>query len=470
MKKFIAIAMFFVVVTTSGLGCKNVRDRYTVNLEVWGTFDNTNAYTEVFNTYRSINKNVQSIEYRKMALESYKKDLLGGLAAGNGPDVFMIHNTWLPDFIDKVVPVPADMINEQEFRNNFVDVVADDMIVDGQIYGVPMFVDSLGLYYNKDIFNSAGITRPPQTWDEFDKAVTALTVVDGYGNITQSGAAIGTAYNDNGAVNVNKASDILAVMMIQNGVEMSRRDGGAITLGGTATGTAGARNPAVDTLKYYTDFASIASSQYTWNKKQNYSIDEFFEGTAAMMINYSYHYDTIKAKNAKLNFAVTDLPQRSLNTIGAQANYADYWVFVVAKNKVPTQGMEEDAVPITDEMRVYESWQLLRSMTFPSANGVVLRNYFSAEALLYPAPFDLTEKYLEITGKPAARRDIVEKQKTDVRLGSFARGNLIARTWWRKDPDALDAVFYDMIDRVNIGQSTPADAIELGSRRMQQLQ
>lgn len=470
MKKIIASVVLFSIVVLSGFGCKDTRNQYTVNLEVWGTFDNTGAFDDVFNAYRAANKNVENLQYKKMALESYKQDLLSGLAAGNGPDAFMIHNSWLPDFMDKVVPVPPTMINEQEFRANFVDVAADDMIVDGQIYGVPMFVDSLGLYYNKSIFNAAGITRPPRTWEEFDKAVKALTVVDEYGNITQSGATIGTAYNSNGSVNVNKAPDILTVLMMQNGAEMSNRVNGTIEFGGTATQKSGAKNPAMDALKYYTDFASFTSPQYTWNKSQNYSIDEFFEGTAAMTLNYSYHYDTIKAKNAKLNFAVADLPQKNLDTSGTQANFADYWVLVVAKNKKPTQSTQNNAVVITDDMRIYETWQLLKSLTFPTGNGLILKGFYSDTPLLYPVEFDLTEKYLEVTGKPAARRDIVEKQKTDVRLGAFARGNLIARTWWRKDADAVDALFYDMIDRVNIGQMSVAESVNLGASRAQQLQ
>lgn len=89
---------------------------------------------------------------------------------------------------------------------------------------------------------------------------------------------------------------------------------------------------------------------------------------------------------------------------------------------------------------------------------------------MYTPEFDFTEKYLEKTGKPAARRDLIEKQKTDVRLGAFARGNLIARTWWRHDADAVDGIFYDMIDRVNTGQMSVHESLELGQKRAQQLQ
>lgn len=461
MKKVIAIIGIFSIVILSGC-LKPPSSKYTANLEVWGTFDNSYAYNDAFSEYAKVNQNIAPIIYQKHTLEAYKDDLLSALAAGTGPDIFMIHNSWLPDFQDKVVPAPEYMMTEAEFRNNFVDVVADDMLVDGQIYGVPLSVDSLGLYYNKDIFNAAGITSPPKTWDEFNEVVKKLTSIDEFGNIELSGAAMGTAYN------INRSSDLLAMLMIQNGAEMSSREDGAITFGDSVQGTSVV--PGEQALKYYTDFASAASPLYTWNTKQNYSIDEFFQGQTAMTINYSYHYDTIEAKNAKLNFAVADLPQVSLDTTGEQRNYANYWVFVVAKNKQPTQSTATNAVQVDNNMRIHESWQLLKAMSFPTSAGVTITNAASGEALIYTTKFDLTEKYLEKTGKPAARRDLVEKQISDVRLGAFARGNLIAETWWRHDADAIDAIFADMIDSVNTGEMSVHDAIELGSRRAQQLQ
>lgn len=462
MKKLIAITALFSVVLFSGLGCKGVGSAYSVNLDIWGSFDNSNAFNDVFAAYQKIDPNIGTMRYQKFTLESYKNDLLNGLAAGTGPDIFMIHNSWLPDFQDKIVPVPEYLMTEEEFRNNFVDVVADDMIVDGNMYGVPLSVDSLALYYNKDIFNAAGITRPPQTWEEFNTVVKTLTQIDQYGNIDQSAAAIGTAYN------INRSSDLLAMLMIQNGTEMSSRDSEKIMFSDPVSQTVGASGE--QALKYYTNFASAASSMYTWNKDQNYSIDEFFEGKTAMTLNYSWHYDTIKAKNAKLNFAVADLPQVSLDKTGGQANYANYWVMVVAKNKQITQSTDSKATTVTDAMRVHEAWQFLRALTFPSASGVAITNFIQGEKLIYTPEFDLTEKYLDATGNPAARRDLIDIQKTDVKLGAFARGNLIARSWWRHDADAVDAIFADMIDNVNTGTMSVHDAIELGARRTQQLQ
>ena len=462
MKNIVAIFLLFSLTVFSGCGLKGSSSNYEAILDIWGVFDNSNAYSEIFTAYSSMNDHVAPLNYQKHTLESYKDDLLSALAAGNGPDIFMIHNSWLPDFQDKVVPVPNNMITEAEFYNNFVDVAATDMIIDGQIYGVPLSVDSLGLYYNKDIFNAAGITRAPRTWEEFDDVVEKLTRIDEFGNIDQSAVSMGTAFN------VNRSSDLLTLLMIQNGAEISNKDSGDITFGEPVQGND--ILPSGAALEYYTDFASATSPLYTWNKDQGYSIDEFFQGQTAMTINYSYHYDTIKAKNAKLNFATADLPQMTIDTTGNQANYANYWFFVVAKNKQPTQSNESNAVEVTNDMRVHESWQLLKAMSFPSESGVTLVNYINGEAFVGMPGFDLTENYLEKTGKPAARRDLIDTQIDDVQLGAFARGNLIARSWWRHDADAVDALFADMIDSVNTGELSVFEAINQAATRVKNLQ
>ncbi len=463
MKNFVSILVICSIVFLSGCGLKTENQAYETKLDIWGVFDNTSAYNEILLAYRSINDNVSNVNYRKYTIDSYKEDLLNALASGTGPDIFMIHNSWFPDFQDKIEPIPEYMMSEQDFRYNFVDVVADDFVLDGKMYGVPLSVDSLALYYNKDIFNAAGVTQPPKTWDEFDEVVKKLTNIDEFGNIDQSAAAIGTAFN------VNRSTDILTAMMIQNSAEMSDPTTKRVTFAEPVQKDGKAVVPGEQALKYYTDFASAVEPVYTWNKNQNYSIDEFFEGNAAMMINYSWHYDTIEAKNAKLNFAVADLPQVSFDTIGEQANFANYWTFVVAKNKQPTQPSSKDARPITNEMRIHEAWQLLIAMTFPSEKGILLTNGLNKEALIFQTKFDFTKKYLEETGKPAARRDLVQEQVDDVRLGSFARGNLIAQTWWRNSAIAVDAIFAEMIDSVNTGKSSVHDAVDLGARRTQQL-
>lgn len=428
---------------------------YEITLDVWGTFDDSEVFTQVAADYNKINPYVKEVRYRKLAPETYKEDIINAMASGTGPDIFMIKNTWLPGFVDKAVPAPTDVFSEKAMRDAFVDVVAEDFITKNkETMAVPLSVDSLSLYYNKDIFNTAGITTPPKTWEELIAMIPILTKLDSFGNINQSAISLGTGDN------VNRASDILLNLMMQ--------------FGSSINDAQFAEESDIQALDFYSRFAKLGLPTYTWNQRQHYSIDAFYEGTLAMMLNYSYHYPTIKQKNAKLNFAVAPLPQFKDKT---PINFANYWGFAVAKNKVqviPANAKKETILSPENyqKARIHESWQFLNYLTMPHpTNAVRMKNLFSGEFADMTLPFDPAKKYLELTKKPAARRDLLETQKGDIVLSPYTTGNLIAKTWHPGNTEQAEGLLVDVINMVVRGERNLGDALSIfASRFNQQIQ
>lgn len=442
----------------AGCGLRNSGGTpYLVPLEVWGVFDDSEVYSPLFEQYRSVNPYIGEIRYRKFNEETYKKELLNALAAGNGPDLFMIRNSWSGEFADKIVPAPEYQVTEKEVRDNFVDVVTDDFIgaTDKKIYGLPLSVDSLALYYNKDIFNAAGITAPPKTWEELVGMVSRLTKIDQYGRIQQSAIALGTSEN------INRAPAVFLGLLFGFGAEPEDQSGQIRLLQSDAARQA---------LEFYMQFSRVGSSLYTWNPGMHYSIDAFYEGTLGMMVNYSWRYETLKQKNAKLNMAVAPLPHFSGM---APRNYADYWTYVVAKNhEIVVENPSQDALlPQNKEernmLRQHEAWQLLSYLALPHPNKqITLRNGITKNAAVFSLGFDPAEQYLIETNKPAARRDLIEKQRNDPVLGPFATANLVAKNFRQSDADAIEKIINDMIGRVNRGEETVQEALSSAENRI----
>ncbi len=465
-KKIIIVSLMVVgLMLLSGCLRKKGGDGYQVDMEIWGVFDDSSVYRNLFSKYQESSRSigarfVGNMNYRKFTIEEYKKELLDALAAGNGPDIFMIQNSWLPQFEDKIVAAPADILTEKEFRDNFVDVAVQDLIGDqGEVYGVPLSVDSLVLYYNKDIFNAKGITRPPQTWIEFNEDIKKITEIDEYGKITLAGAAIGTAYN------INRSTDILNLLMLQNGVTMPTRANPYPSFSKTKQGS--------HVLDFYTQFAKIGSPVYTWNPHLHYSLDTFYEGKVAMMFNYSWHIKTIKKKNSKLNFAVAPLPQLDTqNPIG----YSNYWVLVVAKNKsqpekhIATRAQKKKlSADDYQKARINEDWEFLKYLAVKHDGKFTLKHALTGKTKDFILKYDPTEKYLEETGKPAARRDLIEKQKTDPFLGPFVYENLIAKNWYQAEAEAMEGIWAELINQINLGEITSQEAVKTADTRMSQL-
>src|SRR3989344_8528088 len=190
-------------------------------LEFWGVYDDRQSFSDVFSSFQRIEQGIK-INYRQFSYEDYEKAMIDALAAGSGPDLVMIHHTWLAKHRDKLTPMPDSSGSKEivyptavDFQNQFVDVAYQDLVFETKIYAIPLYVDTLAIFYNKDMLNIAGITTPPKNWEEFNQDAELLTKFDGRGNITQSGAAMGTARN------INRSTDILAALMIQNGTQMT---------------------------------------------------------------------------------------------------------------------------------------------------------------------------------------------------------------------------------------------------------
>lgn len=412
-----AAVLLTIVLVLRNIGATTAKP---VVLQFWGVFDDHNAFDKTISDFKIQNPSID-IKYRQLTYEDYEQAFINGLAAGTGPDILMIHNTWLPKHGDKLAPMPAEIPDKknpftvQSFKDQFVDVAYQDLVYNNQIFGMPLYVDSLALYYNKDLFNGAGITRPPQTWEEVNTDVQLLTKTDNRGNITQSGFSLGTARN------INRSTDILMNMMIQSGVNMTSSDNRSATFAATVNG----QRLGEIALQYYTGFANQRNQDYTWNDAQHYSVDAFTEGTLAMMVGYAHQSKVIRSKAPRLNFAIAQMPQASMVDV---RNFANYWAVGVTSKSI----------------HQVEAWKFAT----------------------YLASKDGITNYLNATSRPSARRDLIDLQRTDPDLGIFAVQALSARSWFQADNIVIESIFADMIDDVNFNRSSIPDAISRAESRV----
>lgn len=420
---------------SSGLTCIRQNRLPAYTLVVWNLFDDSTTWKEMIDSYvASVNadptKQPVKIDYYKKSFTTYQQyedELNNALAAGNGPDIFTIHNDWVPRYQSKISPMDGGAQGAQSFSRKFVDVASADFLVGTKIYAIPLSVDTLALYYNNDLLKNAGIFDPPRTWDEFKNDVVRLTVFNGDKSaIIRAGAAIGA--NDK---NVNRASDILSLLMMQSGSPMvddahtrtvfneklTDKNNNSYSIGGMA-------------FQFYTDFANPAKTVYTWNPAMDYSIDAFYQARAAMMFNYSYNIPTVKAKAPKLSFSVAPMPQIAGATLSV--NFANYWAMTVSSGS----------------KRQKESWDFLSYISDP----------------------EISKKYLTATGKPVAQKDLVDWQANgeDLNMAVFARQALTAKSWYQVDPVTNESILNDNINSVVLGRVTPEEASDLASTQITQ--
>ncbi len=395
---FAAISLALLSAGCGGGGAKQEK----ITLKIWKPFVDTDKMNVIIQAYKKQKPNV-TIEYTKKNIENYEQDLLNALATPDkAPDIYSIGNTWLPLYLDKIQPAPEKLYTIKEYRDSFVDVVSNDFIRDNKIYGTALWVDSLGLYYNKDLLGTVGIATPPKTWEELARDVRSLTRQNSSGYFERSGIAMGTN------TNVNRGVDIVYLLMLQSGTVPWSDDGRSPRFAGSIQRAGKSVNPGAEAVEFYTSFANPASGNYTWNLESDYSVDAFANGRAAYLYGYSYTRDLIDAKAPNLNYDVAPVPQYDAGQ--PNVNYASYYGEVVSK-----QSKQQAA-----------AWDFLKFAT----SEKMLDTYYAKDK------------------QPSSRRDLIEKQTDDLEIGVFAHANLTAKSFFKYDEPKLDSIFGELIDNI----------------------
>ena len=105
-----------------------------------------------------------------VAWGALQQRLTTDIAGGTAPDISIIGTRWLVDFVDNDIVEPLSGYMDDEFRSRFIDTFMGPSTIDGEIYGLPVAASARAMYYNKGLFEQAGVAAPPADWDELKAA------------------------------------------------------------------------------------------------------------------------------------------------------------------------------------------------------------------------------------------------------------------------------------------------------------
>jgi ABC-type glycerol-3-phosphate transport system substrate-binding protein len=349
------------------------------------------------------------------------------LANGNSPDLVIMSSETISQIQDKLYVIPYAAYTEQQFRDTNIDG-AQIFLSSTGVSALPLLVDPMVVYYNKDILAGKNFIVPPKTWTDLQAAVPILTKINSQGQITQSTVALGEADN------ILHARDILSTLFLQTGNSIVASDpsGGSnqvtLTNGGTAnaSGTI-ATLPAVQALTFYTSFADPTSSHYTWNDSLPESLQNFLAGNSAFYLGRASELFTIQAQNPNLNFDVTQM---------------------------------------------FQSDNAVRPITFGSFIAVgIMKNapnmtaaYAAATQMASSTNVDALSKDFSL---PPVRRDLLQVAQSNPYVSVFFQAALSAFAWPDPNPASTNTIFHDMITNVNSNTTDVQTAIYDATRDLQ---
>ncbi len=226
------------------------------------------------------------------------------IAGGANADISIIGTRWLVDFVKQDVVEPLDSMMDKAFTDRFIGTFLSPSKLQGKTYGLPIAASARALYYNKELFQKAGVAGPPKTWDDAvaaAKKLSALPNTYGYG---LQGKEIET--------------DVYYYYALWT-------NGGDIVEGGKS----GLHSDAA--LKAATFYKSLIDQKLTEPGVTAYNREDvqnlFKQGRVGMMITAPFLIGQIKKEAPSLSYGIAPIPSG-----GTNATYAVTDSIVMFKN------------------------------------------------------------------------------------------------------------------------------------------
>ncbi len=134
------------------------------------------------------------VTYEDAEGADYVDKLFTMAVAGEAPDAFFIW--WSSGLMEKGQLLQLDEYFDKEYMADFFPGNIAGQVLDGKLYGIPKYISTICLGYNKDILDEAGVSVPDGTWtwEQYLDACRKCTKRDADGKITQWGTYIGHDY------------------------------------------------------------------------------------------------------------------------------------------------------------------------------------------------------------------------------------------------------------------------------------
>lgn len=388
------------------------------NITIWGPLSAVDFNSWAENAGLNASGNI-TYQYEEKEPASIGEELTEALAVGAGPDLVILPHSEVWKARTKLLLIPYASVSESDYKNVFVEEGELFLTAEGT-YALPLFVDPMVLYWNRDLFTKAALTRPIAYWDEIYAASQALTEKDNAGNIITSPLALGETRN------IPHAKEILSLLMLQAGTPI------------TSVETEGLRSvlssnfnlplsPAVAALDFYTQFSDPGKQFYSWNRSLLPAQTSFISGDSAMYLGFASELPELRAKSPTLNLAAAPVPQSRAS--GKSLTYGELYGIAISR------GAGNPGVSLSAALRLV-----------------------SRESAL---------SLSELTGFAPVRRDILSTRPSDSFKAVFYEAAIQAKGWRDPDSDKTRTIFTNLIDSVTSGRARSPEAVIKADRELQ---
>jgi multiple sugar transport system substrate-binding protein len=137
-----------------------------------------------------------NVTFENAESPDYADKLYTQAVAGDSPDVMFVWGNINYNLMQKGQLLQLDDYFDSDYLEDFYPAIVNAHLMDGQLFGLPKYVSTVVMAYNKDLLDEAGIEHPSGdwTWDDYLAAYEATTRRDADGKTVQWGNYVAQGY------------------------------------------------------------------------------------------------------------------------------------------------------------------------------------------------------------------------------------------------------------------------------------
>lgn len=278
-------------------------------LIIWGIFDRSDSLTPLFDEWSA--QSGIKVSYIEQEPSIFEPAVFNELAElDNGPDLLILPDRLAKRHRQQLVPLPENSLaeayglvptkrlfrkvaptptNAQILDEYFLPFFSQTLARQSEVYTLPLASDNLGLFVNLDRLTKLGQSQPPLYWDEIQSLAQK--------NPDQKIVNLG------GTAGVPQATDLLYLLMAQNGTELFSQDlRTALFNQATVKANGEPVDSGLEALGFWLSFNyQPPADRSAWQ--------EWLSGELPIYIDYSYRIEELKQQNPNFRYTTASLPQ-----------------------------------------------------------------------------------------------------------------------------------------------------------------
>jgi multiple sugar transport system substrate-binding protein len=161
--------------------CSRTRADGGIVLKFWAMGREGEVVAQLMPEFERLHPGVK-VEVQQLPWTAAHQKVLTAYAGDAMPDLLQLGNTWVAELQALKAIEPLDALvaaSGTVDRQDYFDGIWNTNVVDGALYGVPWYVDTRVMFYNRELLRRAGWREMPATWDGWMKAMHAVKRIVG---------------------------------------------------------------------------------------------------------------------------------------------------------------------------------------------------------------------------------------------------------------------------------------------------